>query len=195
MHLGLLVQFLIAFRPTINRYIKRDRNQKCILCLVNGCAIKETYGFNIQKCQIPPKMSHSSKNVTFLQKWHIPPKITHSPPKMARSSKNGTFIQKWHIYPKVLGFRKFQKMMSQWIFMKCLKNLFHTLNSRLYILLDDDESSSRTMDSWWLDFKFINKTQIDVTWNVFLENGWWSTVTEFVLKVLTENIKNTKQFF
>ena len=36
------------------------------------------------KCQIPPKMAHSSKNGTFLQNSHIPPKMAHS-------SKNGTF--------------------------------------------------------------------------------------------------------
>ena len=45
-------------------------------------------------------MSHSSKNATFIQKWHIRPKMAHSY-KIAHSSKNGTFIQKWHIHPKM----------------------------------------------------------------------------------------------
>ena len=39
-------------------------------------------------------MTHSSKYVTFLQKCHIPSKMSHL-------SKNGIFIQKWHIHPKM----------------------------------------------------------------------------------------------
>ena len=47
-------------------------------------------------------MAHSSKNGTFLQKWHIPPKC-HIHPYMAHSSENGTFFQKWHI-PLKMGY-------------------------------------------------------------------------------------------
>ena len=39
-------------------------------------------------------MAHSSKNGTFIQKWHIQPKMAHS-------SKNGIFIQKQDIYPNI----------------------------------------------------------------------------------------------
>ena len=41
----------------------------------------------LQKWHIPPKMAHSFKNCTFLPKWHIPPKMAHS-------SKNGIFLEK-----------------------------------------------------------------------------------------------------
>ena len=49
-------------------------------------------GTLIQKWQIHPKMANSSKSVTFIQKWHITP-------KMSNFSKSVTFIQNWHIAP------------------------------------------------------------------------------------------------
>ena len=48
-------------------------------------------GTLIQKWHIHPKMALSSKSGTFLLRWHIHPKMSHS-------SKNGKFIQKWHIF-------------------------------------------------------------------------------------------------
>ena len=45
-------------------------------------------------------MAHSSKNGTFLQKCHIPPKMSHSS-KIGTPSKNSTFLQKRHIPPKM----------------------------------------------------------------------------------------------
>ena len=72
------------------------------------------------------KMSHSSKNVTFIQKCHIHPKMAHSSkngkfiqkcdihPKMWHSSKNGTFLQKWHIPPIMAHSSKNSTFLQKW---------------------------------------------------------------------------------
>ena len=44
-------------------------------------------------------MAYSSKNVTFIQKWHIHPKWQIHP-KITHLSKNDTFIKTWQISPK-----------------------------------------------------------------------------------------------
>ena len=82
-------------------------------------------GTFIQKWHIHPKMAHSNKNGTFIQKWHIPPKVAHSfdgtflrkwhiPSKMAHSSENGTFLSKWHIPPKMANSSKNDTFLQKW---------------------------------------------------------------------------------
>ena len=89
---------------------------RCVKCesLFNFCfqdekPIEEISTKNvtfIQKWHIYPKMAHSSKNVTLIQKCHIHgkchiyQKMAHST-KMAHSSKNGIYIPKRNIPPKM----------------------------------------------------------------------------------------------